>query len=146
MTMKKADYEKEKRFVEYFAITGNASESCVKAGYKKETSAQMGYYLKDKLRDDIEKYREDVLFDMSGSAITKLKALLDSESDSVSLGACKHILELSGYSAEQNINIRTNTQKDLDKMTDEELYMKLIEFTKDLNMPFEVIEKKKFLS
>ena len=35
MTMKKADYEKEKRFVEYFAITGNASESCVKAGYKK---------------------------------------------------------------------------------------------------------------
>ena len=136
MTMKKADYEKEKRFVEYFAITGNASESCVKAGYKKETSAQMGYYLKDKLRDDIEKYREDVLFDMSGSAITKLKALLDSESDSVSLGACKHILELSGYSAEQNINIRT----------DEELYMKLIEFTKDLNMPFEVIEKKKLLS
>ena len=31
-------------------------------------------------------------------------------------------------------------------MTDEELYMKLIEFTKDLNMPFEVIEKKKLLS
>ena len=68
------------------------------------------------------------------------------KADSVSLGACKHILELSGYSAEQNINIRTNTQKDLDKMTDEELYMKLIEFTKDLNMPFEVIEKKKLLS
>ena len=46
--MKKADYEKEQLFVHHYTMTGNASESCVLAGYKKTNSAQMGYYLKSK--------------------------------------------------------------------------------------------------
>ena len=100
--MKSADKEKEIKFVELFATTGNATESAKKSGYKNNPS-QMGYYLKSKLTGQINEYRADILFDLSGSAITKLQDLLNSESDTVRLNTCKHILDLSGYSAEQTI-------------------------------------------
>ena len=46
--MKKPDIEKETKFVELFAVTGNATESARKSGYEKNPS-QMGYYLRSKL-------------------------------------------------------------------------------------------------
>jgi|TARA_R100001082_G_scaffold94991_1_gene62089 hypothetical protein len=127
--MKKSDTEKEIKFVELFAVTGNATESARKSGFENNPS-QMGYYLKGKLRKEIEEYRANYLFDLSGGAIVKLKELMNSESDTVCLNACKHILDLSGYSAEQTINLRTsddNEREKIQKMNDEELEDKLAE-------------------
>ena len=127
--MKKADIEKETKFVELFAVTGNATESARKSGFENNPS-QMGYYLKGKLRKEIEEYRANYLFDLSGGAIVKLKELMNSESDTVCLNACKHILDLSGYSAEQTINLRTSTESEkekIQKMSEEELEDKLVE-------------------
>ena len=129
--MKKPDIEKETKFVELFAVTGNATESARKSGYEKNPS-QMGYYLRSKLRNEIEKYRNDYLFDLSGGAIVKLKELMYSESDSVSLNACKHILDISGYSAEQNINIRTKSDNNFESYSDEELENKLVELSEKI--------------
>ncbi len=128
--MKKADIEKEQKFVELFAVTGNATESAKKSGYDNNPS-QMGYYLKGKLRKEIEEYRANYLFDLSGSAITKLQNLMNSESDTVCLNACKHVLDLSGYSAEQTINLKTSNdlQKEkIHKMSDEELEQQIVEY------------------
>ena len=128
--MKKADVEKEQKFVELFAVTGNATDSAKKSGFTNNPS-QMGYYLKGKLRKEIEDYRANYLFDLSGGAIVKLKELMNSESDTVCLNACKHILDLSGYSAEQTINLKTDTdieKEKLHKMTDEQLEQKIVEY------------------
>ena len=55
-----------------------------------------------------------------------------SESDSVSLNACKHILDISGYSAEQNINIRTKSDSNFESYSDEELENKLVELSEKI--------------
>jgi len=130
--MKKADIEKEQKFVELFAVTGNATASAKKSGYENNPS-QMGYYLKGKLRKEIEEYRADVLFDYSGNAITKLKQLMESESDSVKLNACKLILDITGYSADQNINLKTS-KSEYDDMSDEQLAEKIVALS--LQNPF----------
>ena len=121
MTMKKADYEKERKFIEHYAVTGKASESCVLAGYKKENSAQMGYYLKSKLSKDILQAQRDVALSLTGGAISKLKSLLESESDNVVLNACKLILDINGFNS-QEVNVNLNNKAD---KSDEELISEL---------------------
>ena len=119
--MKKADYEKERKFIEHYAVTGKASESCVLAGYKKENSAQMGYYLKSKLSKDILEAQRDVALSLTGGAISKLKSLLESESDNVVLNACKLILDINGFNS-QEVNVNLNNKSD---KSDEELISEL---------------------
>ncbi len=46
--------DKQKLFIEYFSSTGNATASCIKAGYSKATAEQQGYELKNKLQTEIE--------------------------------------------------------------------------------------------
>ncbi len=125
--MKKADINKEQLFVEHYVLTNNASESCVLAGYKKESSSQMGYYLKNKLRDKIKERQTESLTDLSGKSITVLQNLLDSGTPNVQFSTAKLILELSGYSKQNiNLNIEDNTKSDSEK-EDEELFYELIE-------------------
>lgn len=137
--MKKADTEKELKFVELFTVTGNATESARKSGYENNPS-QMGYYLKSKLRKEIVSYREDILFDCTGSAILKLQSLINSESDSVSLNACKHILELNGYTPETNLNIK-HDNSDLTSKTDQELITELEQLSKSLGLNLTTVKK-----
>ena len=124
--MKKADINKEQLFVEHYVLTNNASESCVLAGYKKESSSQMGYYLKNKLRDKIKERQTESLTDLSGKSITVLQNLLDSGTPNVQFSTAKLVLELSGYN-KQNINIDVNTNSELDSKREKELFMELIE-------------------
>ena len=47
------------------------------------------------------------------------------------MNACKHVLDLSGYSAEQTINLKTSDdlQKEkIHKMSDEELEQQIVEY------------------
>ena len=137
--MKKPDIDKETKFIEFFALSGNATESARKSGYENNPS-QMGYYLKSKLRKEIVSYREDILFDCTGSAILKLQSLINSESDSVSLNACKHILELNGYTPETNLNIKHDNSV-LTSKTDQELITELEQLSKSLGLDLTTVKK-----
>jgi len=118
--MKKADYEKEQLFIHHYTMTGNASESCVLAGYKKTNSAQMGYYLKSKLKNEIKTRQAEVLTDLSGKSISVLQNLLDTGSSNVQFNTAKLILELSGFTKQTDINVTMNSEDKTDKeLTDE---------------------------
>ena len=122
--MKIADKQKEELFIEHYVLTNNASESCVLAGYDKKNSSQMGYYLKKKLQKQIKKKQTETLTDLSGKSISVLQNLLDTGTPNVQFSTAKLILELSGYS-KQNINLDVNTNSELDKKTDKELFGEL---------------------
>lgn len=129
--MKIADKQKEELFVEHYVLTNNASESCVLAGYKKENSSQMGYYLKKKLQKQIKKKQTETLTDLSGKSISVLQNLLDTGTPNIQFSTAKLILELSGYN-KQSINLNIEDNKDSGK-TDEELYGELAFLFKDHN-------------
>ena len=129
--MKIADKQKEELFVEHYVLTNNASESCVLAGYKKENSSQMGYYLKKKLQKQIKKKQTETLTDLSGKSISVLQNLLDTGTPNIQFSTAKLILELSGYN-KQSINVNIEDNKDSGK-TDEELYGELAFLFKDHN-------------
>ena len=129
---KKADKEKETKFIEYFCegdTQGNATQSCIKAGWKKETNpAQMGSYLRKKLTAEIRKKNEERIANTSGIAITVLKDLLSSEQDSVKLNTARLLLELGNFSS-QNINLSIDDAK---SKTDDELIQELQTLIKDI--------------
>jgi phage terminase small subunit len=105
--MKKPDIEKEEKFVRNFVATGNATESARLSGYG-NNSGQMGYYLKNKLKPQIEKGLRDVCDSLTPKSITVMAQMLDSKSDSVKLATCKYILsDLNGFGKE-NINLHVN--------------------------------------
>ena len=142
--MKIADKQKEEMFIEHYVLTNNASESCVLAGYDKKNSSQMGYYLKKKLQKQIKKKQTETLTDLSGKSISVLQNLLETGSPNVQFSTAKLILELSGYS-KQNINVDVNTNSELDKKSDKELFGELDFIFKNHNPDWldEFLEKQK---
>ena len=133
--MKKADWEKEQKFIDNYIMSGNATQSCVKAGDKKENSAQMGYYLKTKLSKEIAERQRIELNAMSGHSIRVLEELLQNDSASVRFQSAKLILELSGY-REQNLRIthEHESSEHVNKLhgkTDEELVENLVGMLND---------------
>ena len=121
---KKSDAEKERKFVELFCegeTAGNATQSCVKAGWDIKNPGQMGAYLRKKLSADIRKKNEERISNMAGKTISRLEQLLFSEQDSVSLNSAKAILEMGNFNPQTlNINVEENKHK-----TDEELILEL---------------------
>ena len=127
---KKIDKEKEMKFVEFYCegdTQGNATQSCIKAGWDKDKSPrQMGSYLKKKYAVEIRERNEDRISSTSGMAITVLQDLLRSEQDSVRLNTAKLILELGNYSS-QNINVNldnTNQKSDAELIAELQTLMK----------------------
>tara|TARA_R100001460_G_scaffold32747_3_gene64194 strand:- start:7020 stop:7484 length:465 start_codon:yes stop_codon:yes gene_type:complete len=122
---KRADTEKETKFINYFCegeTQGNATQSAIKAGYNKDTKpAQMGAYLRKKLSTDIRKKNEEMIANTSSRAISVLNNLLESEQDSVKLNTAKLLLELGNFHS-QNININVD---DVKEKSDEELMLEL---------------------
>ena len=129
---KKPDLEKETKFIEHFtegSTAGNATQSCIKAGWDKEKKpAQMGAYLRKKLSAEIRKKNEERITNTSGVAITVLRDLLGSEQDSVRLNTAKLLLELGNFSS-QNINLSIDDAK---SKTDDELIQELHTLIKDI--------------
>jgi|TARA_R100001126_G_C4798153_1_gene135428 phage terminase small subunit len=127
---KKIDKEKEMKFLEYFTegdTQGNATQSCIKAGWDKDKSPrQMGAYLKKKFSKEIREKNEERISSTSGMAISVLQDLLRSEQDSVRLNTAKLILELGNYSS-QNINVNldnTNQKSDAELIAELQTLMK----------------------
>jgi len=129
---KHADKEKEAKFIEFFTsgeTQGNATQSCIKAGWKKETNpAQMGAYLRKKLGNDIRLKQEDRISGTTGRAITVLQDLLESEQDAVRLNTCKFILEMGNFN-QQTINLNVDN---IGNKTDEELMKELKELVGEM--------------
>ena len=152
---KKIDKEKEMKFLEYFTegdTQGNATQSCIKAGWDKDKSPrQMGAYLKKKFSKEIREKNEERISSTSGMAISVLQDLLRSEQDSVRLNTAKLILELGNYSS-QNINVNldnTNQKSDAELIAELQTLMKTMpqlqpkaEHTQDLKEEKDEINSK----
>ena len=78
---KTLDKEKEQAFIEAFCIgdtQGNATQSCIKAGWSKDKSPrQQGAYLKKKYTAEIREKNEERITSTSGMAISVLQDLLN---------------------------------------------------------------------
>ena len=129
---KKADLEKEAKFVEFFCegdTQGNAKASCIKAGWDKDKSpSQMGSYLRKKLSNEIRKKNEERIASTSSYAISRLQDMLNSEQDSVVLNSARLVLELGNFNPQTiNLNIDDTKQK-----SDAELMEELAVLVKDM--------------
>jgi len=113
--------EQQKRFIEYFSQTGNATQSAIKAGYSEKTAEQQGYELKNKLSIEIDDATKKLMSSAVPMAIDKLKSLIseDKISPSVKLGAINSLLDRTGYQTVHKVEDITG------KKTDEELRQEL---------------------
>ena len=109
--------DQQKRFIEYFSQTGNATQSAIKAGYSEKTAEQQGYELKNKLMNEIDDATRKLLSSAVPMAVDKLKSLIDGDkvSPSVKLGAINSLLDRTGYQTVHKVEDITG------KKTDEEL-------------------------
>ena len=109
--------DQQKRFIEYFSQTGNATQSAIKAGYSEKTAEQHGYELKNKLMNEIDDATRKLLSSAVPMAVDKLKSLIDGDkvSPSVKLGAINSLLDRTGYQTVHKVEDITG------KKTDEEL-------------------------
>ena len=80
-------------FIYYFSQTGNATQSAIKAGYKKTNADKMGYELKNRYSQQIE---DEIKKQLSGSvpmALNRIVTLAENaKQESISLQASKDIL------------------------------------------------------
>tara|TARA_R110002096_G_scaffold129586_1_gene278373 strand:+ start:580 stop:1074 length:495 start_codon:yes stop_codon:yes gene_type:complete len=128
---KKADREKEKKFVEYFCegeTANNSTQSAIRAGWDKDKSPrQMGHYLRKKLVSEIREKNEERISSTSGMAISVLQDLLKSEQDAVRLNTAKLILELGSFSSQTiNLNIDKHQKSDDELILELNSLMKII--------------------
>ena len=125
--MKKADIEKEEKFVEHYINTGNAKESALASGYNSKSACSMGHYLKKKFALEIEEKQKEKLQGMSGKSLGVLDRLLNADSDNVKLNACKLVLECNGFTKDTNLNVKFNENNN---KTDKELIEELADIYK----------------
>jgi hypothetical protein len=132
--MKKADLQKEEKFVEHYTNTGNAKESALASGYNSKSACSMGHYLKKKFALEIEEKQKEKLQGMSGKSLGVLDRLLNADSDNVKLNACKLILECNGFTKDSNVNV--NVKSEYSEKTDDELIEMLLSLKPELKEKF----------
>ena len=132
--MKKADLQKEEKFVEHYTNTGNAKESALASGYNSKSACSMGHYLKKKFALEIEEKQKEKLQGMSGKSLGVLDRLLNADSDNVKLNACKLILECNGFTKDSNVNV--NVRSEYSEKTDDELIEMLLSLKPELKEKF----------
>tara|TARA_R100000664_G_C2756312_1_gene144175 strand:- start:2209 stop:2601 length:393 start_codon:yes stop_codon:yes gene_type:complete len=107
-------------FIYYFSQTGNATQSAIKAGYKKTNADKMGYELKTRYQQQID---DEIKKQLSGSvpmALNRVVTLAQSaKQESIQLQASKDLLDRAGYQA---VNLHQDvTNERSDKELQEEL-------------------------
>ena len=134
---KKISKEDEQKFIDYYTeceTAGNATQAAKKAGFNNK---QMGHYLKNKYATDIVKRIEQrkavnkTKISGSASAAIDLINLLmkTSANDMCRLKSAERILDLGGYSSDQNINLNVE-KEELKNLTDQELANKIAALSK----------------
>jgi len=106
--------DQQKRFIEHFSQTGNATQSAIKSGYSEKTAEQQGYELKNKLANEIDDATRKLLSGAVPMAVDKLKSLIaeDKISPSVKLGAINSLLDRTGYQTVHKVEDITNKKTD----------------------------------
>jgi len=100
-------------FIFHFSQTGNATQSAIKAGYKKTNADIMGYQLKERYKKEIQ---EEVNKQLSGSvpmALNRIVSLINTaKQESIQLQASKDLLDRAGYQAVNLHQDITNEKSD----------------------------------
>jgi hypothetical protein len=111
----------QQKFIDYFVLTGNASQSAVDAGYSEKTSRQKGHELKNLYRSEIVKATQKLLTDQVPAGLRWLSELAESaESESVRLGAIRDLLDRAGLKPVERVETTT-----IEKMSTEEIEREL---------------------
>tara|TARA_R100000750_G_scaffold12647_1_gene8100 strand:- start:315 stop:683 length:369 start_codon:yes stop_codon:yes gene_type:complete len=111
----------QQKFIDYFVLTGNASQSAVDAGYSEKTARQKGHELKNLYRSEIVKATQKLLTDQVPAGLRWLSELAESaESESVRLGAIRDLLDRAGLKPVERVETTT-----IEKMSTEEIEREL---------------------
>ena len=94
----------QETFVKEFVLTGNATQSAIKAGYSSKTAYQKGHQLKNQFTVEIEDATRQAMRDAIPGALAQIKQLsAAAESESVRLQAAKDILDRAGLKPTERI-------------------------------------------
>ena len=111
----------QQKFIDYFALTGNASQSAIDAGYSEKTARQKGHELKNLYRNEIVQATQKLLTDQVPAGLRWLSELAESaESESVRLGAIRDLLDRAGLKPVERVETTT-----IEKMSNEEIEREL---------------------
>ena len=107
--------DKQTAFVKEFALTGNATQSAIKAGYSEKTAYQKGHQLRRQFQHAIE---DETLRLMQAAVPGALAQIVDlaarAVSEQVRLQAAKNIMDRAGLKSTERIENIT-----VEKSTDE---------------------------
>ena len=111
----------QRKFIDHFVLTGNASQSAIDAGYSEKTSRQKGHELKNLYRSEIVQATQKLLIDQVPAGLRWLNELAESaESESVRLGAIRDLLDRAGLKPVERVETTT-----IEKMSNEEIEREL---------------------
>ena len=111
----------QQKFIDHFALTGNASQAAVDAGYSEKTSRQKGHELKNLYRSEIVQATQKLLIDQVPAGLRWLNELAESaESESVRLGAIRDLLDRAGLKPVERVETTT-----IEKMSNAEIEREL---------------------
>ena len=107
--------EKQTAFVKEFALTGNGTQSAIKAGYSEKTAYQKGHQLRYQLARQIEDETRKLMQSAVPGALAQIVDLAArATSEQVRLQAAKDILDRAGLKPTERIENIT-----VEKSTDE---------------------------
>ena len=107
--------EKQSAFVKEFSLTGNATQSAIKAGYSAKTAHAKGHTLRRELQMHIEDETRRLMQQAVPGALAQIVDLAASAtSEQVRLQAAKDILDRSGLKPTERVENIT-----IEKSTDE---------------------------
>ena len=107
--------DKQTAFVKEFALTGNATQSAIKAGYSEKTAYQKGHQLRWQFQHEIEDETRRLMQAAVPGALAQIVDLAArATSEQVRLQAAKNIMDRAGLKPTERIETIT-----VEKSTDE---------------------------
>ena len=107
--------DKQTAFVKEFALTGNAIQSAIKAGYSEKTSTQKGHQLRWQFQHQIEdETRRRMQATVPGALAQIVDLTARATSEQVRLQAAKYVMDRAGLKPTERIENIT-----VEKSTDE---------------------------
>ena len=107
--------DKQTAFVKEFALTGNAIQSAIKAGYSEKTSTQKGHQLRWQFQHQIEDETRRLMKAAVPGALAQIVDLAArATSEQVRLQAAKNIMDRAGLKSTErieNIMVEKSTEK-----------------------------------
>ena len=113
--------EKQDKFIETYALTGNATKAAIAAGDSEKTATIKGSQLKSQLHSEIQREVQKIIADKIPASLKWLTDLAEgAESESVRLGAIKDILDRAGLKPVDKVETTT-----IDQMSAEDIKKEL---------------------